>query len=50
MNDYTVDPDETEEDILAQEVSDEALEAASGIGKAGTITIYEISYCFTCPA
>jgi hypothetical protein len=32
MNDTTSDLDQTDEDILTYEVSDEALEAASGTG------------------
>jgi hypothetical protein len=32
------------------EVSDEELEAASGIGKAVTLTLYNSSYCFACPS
>jgi len=32
------------------EVSDEELEAFSGTGKAAIITLYNASYCFTCPS
>jgi hypothetical protein len=41
------DADWTDEDILTYEVSDEALEAASG-SQFGGVTLMVGSYCFTC--
>jgi len=41
--------DEADEEIQ-WEVSDEELEAASGIGKAVILTLYNSSYCFACPS
>ena len=41
------DADGTDEDVLTYEVSDEALEAASGT-QAGGVTLMVGSYCFTC--
>ena len=38
MNCNTNNLDQTEQDILTNEVSDEALESAAGTGKAGNFT------------
>ena len=38
MNSNTSNLDQTEQDILTNEVSDEALESAAGTGKAGNFT------------
>jgi hypothetical protein len=42
--------DQTDEETPHWEVSDEELEAFSGMGKAATITLYQASYCFACPS
>ena len=42
--------DQTDEETPLWEVSDEELEAFSGMGKAAIITLYHASYCFACPA
>jgi hypothetical protein len=49
MNDNdTDDLNRTEEEILTYEVSDEAMEAASGTYNGGRTTLSH-TYCFTCP-
>jgi len=50
MNNPKIILDQTDEETLLWEVSDEELEAASGIGKAVTLTLYNSSYCFACPS
>ena len=45
MNDANTDRDQTDEQILIYEVSDEALEAATANGNP---TLLNGSYCFTC--
>jgi hypothetical protein len=49
MNDYNQDLDQTDEEILRDEVSDEALEAAS-IAPRGLPTLMHNTYCFACPS
>ena len=51
MSDTTTGPDQTEEEMLAYEVSDEALEAATGTGneKAGNYTLYYCTALNLCP-
>lgn len=50
MNDTSVELDQAEEEMLAYEVSDEALETASGIGskQAGNLTL-ACTYFYLCP-
>ena len=50
MNDPKTILDQTDEETLLWEVSDEELEAFCGMGKAAIITLYHASYCFACPA
>ena len=50
MNDPKIILDQTDEETLLWEVSDEELEAVSGMGEAAIITLYHASYCFACPA
>jgi hypothetical protein len=40
--------EQTEEDILTNQVSDEALEAAGAAMTDGAVTLIQGSYCFTC--
>ncbi len=40
----------TEEETLTCEVSDDALEAASGTRGQGAPTLFHNTYCFGCPA
>ncbi len=47
MNDAWTDRDQTDEQILVYDVSDEALEAATA---NGNVTLLNGSYCFTCVA
>jgi hypothetical protein len=49
MNDYNQDLDHTDEEILRDEVSDDAVEAAS-IAPQGLPTLMHNTYCFACPA
>jgi hypothetical protein len=49
MNDYNQDLDQTDEEILKDEVSDEAVEAAS-VAPAGLPALMHNTYCFACPA
>jgi hypothetical protein len=39
---------QTDEDILTNQVSDEALEAAGAATAGGAVTLIQGSYCFTC--
>lgn len=52
MNNTTVDRDQTDEDMLTHDVSDEALEAASGTEQDRRIRMYTTSakqpYCVDC--
>ena len=50
MNDPKIVLDQTDETNPVWEVSDEELEAASGMGAAAIITLYHASYCFACPS
>ncbi len=52
MNDTTIGLDQTEEEILAYQVSDDALESAAGSlrDKAGSMTVSFCSGLDTCPA
>jgi hypothetical protein len=51
MNDVTIGPDQTEEEIPTYEVSDEALEAMAGAGKekAGNYTLGACTGLSVCP-
>jgi hypothetical protein len=51
MSDTTIGLDQTEEEMLAYEVSDETLETAAGAGseKAGNYTLYFCTYLSLCP-
>ena len=51
MNDITIGLDQTEEEILTYEVSDEALEATAGTGKekAGNYTFGGCTGLSVCP-
>jgi hypothetical protein len=49
MSDCNQDLDQTEEEILRDEVSDEALEAAS-VATGGLPTLMHNTYCFACPS
>ncbi len=40
--------EQTDEDILTHQVSDEALEAAGAGMPGGAVTLIQGSYCFTC--
>jgi|GEM_PF-6773776 len=40
--------EQTDEDILTNQVSDEALEAAGAAMPGGAVTLIQGSYCFTC--
>jgi hypothetical protein len=48
MNDGNQDFNQTDEEILRDEVSDEAIEAAS-VTPAGLPTLMHNTYCFACP-
>ena len=50
MSDTSIGREQTEEEVLAYEVSDEALETASGIGskQAGNLTL-TCTYFYLCP-
>ena len=41
-------PRQTDEEVLASDVSDEALEAAGGALAGVAPTLMQASYCFTC--
>ena len=49
MKDCNQDPDQTDEEILRDEVSDEAIEAAS-VTPRGLPTLMHNTYCFACPS
>ena len=49
MSDCNKDLDQTDEEILRNEVSDEAVEAAS-LAPGGYPTLAYGTYCFTCPS
>ena len=51
MSDTTIGLDQTEEEMLAYEVSDETLESAVGTGseKAGNYTLYFCTSLGLCP-
>jgi hypothetical protein len=51
MSDTSIGLDQTEEEMLAHEVSDEALETAAGMGseKAGNYTLYYCTALHLCP-
>ena len=40
--------EQTEQEILTDQVSDEALEAAGTAMPGGAVTLIQGSYCFTC--
>ena len=40
--------EQTDEEILTDQVSDEALEAAGAAMADGAVTLIQGSYCFTC--
>jgi hypothetical protein len=50
MNDPKIILDQTDKETLLWEVSDEELEAVSGVGAAAIVTLYYATYCFSCPA
>jgi len=41
---------QTEEEARTCEVSDDALEAASGASARGNPTLFQTTYCFGCPS
>jgi hypothetical protein len=43
-----MNPQQTDEEILISQVSDEALEAAGATTADGAVTLIQGSYCFTC--
>ena len=43
-----MNPQQTDEEILTYEVSDEILEAAGAATAGGAVTLIQGSYCFTC--
>ena len=43
-----MNPQPTDEEILTDQVSDEALEAAGAAMPGGVVTLIQGSYCFTC--
>ncbi len=45
-----LDYQQTEQESLTCEVSDDALEAASGMSGRGVPTLFHSTYCFGCPA
>jgi hypothetical protein len=50
MNDGAITPDQTEEEIIAYEVSDAALETAAGAGsKEGNYTLFFCTALDLCP-
>ena len=51
-NDSTnnLDHDQTDEEAPTREVSDDALEAASGTSARWAPTLFQTTYCFGCPA
>jgi hypothetical protein len=50
MNDHNEDLNQPDEgDLLRDEVSDEALEAAASVATAGLPTLWYSTHCFGCP-
>ena len=49
-NTNNLDHDQTEEEARTCEVSDDALEAASGAPARGNPTLFQTTYCFGCPS
>ncbi len=49
-NTSDLDYQQTEEETFTCEVSDDALEAASGTPGGGVPTLFHNTYCFGCPA
>jgi hypothetical protein len=51
MSDITIGLDQTEEEMLTYEISDETLETAAGMGseKAGNYTLYYCTALSLCP-
>jgi hypothetical protein len=43
-----MNPQQTDEEILTSQISDEALEAAGAATAGGAVTLMVGSYCFTC--
>ena len=43
-----MNPQQTDEEFLTYDVSDEALEAAGAATAGGAVTLMVGSYCFTC--
>ena len=43
-----MNPQQTDEEILTHEVSDDGLEAAGAVMAGGAVTLIQGSYCFTC--
>ena len=48
LNGCVMNPQQTDEEILTYEVSDEALETAGAAIAGGAVTLIQGSYCFTC--
>lgn len=48
MDHTRIDPEQTDEDVFNREISDEAVEAASGLRGGEICTLMYGSYCFTC--
>jgi hypothetical protein len=48
LNGCVMNPQQTDEEILTYEVSDDALEAACAAIAGGAVTLIQGSYCFTC--
>jgi len=48
LNGCVMNPQQTDEEILIYEVSDDALEAAGATMADGAVTLIQGSYCFTC--
>ena len=51
MNDHNEDLNQPDErDLLRDEVSDEALEAAASVATGGLPTLWYSTHCFGCPS
>jgi hypothetical protein len=48
LNGCVMNPQQTDEEILTSEISDDALEAAGAAIVGGAVTLIQGSYCFTC--
>jgi hypothetical protein len=48
LNGCVMNPQQTDEEILTYEVSDDALETAGAAIAGGAVTLIQGSYCFTC--